>query len=235
MKKICLLILAVAFTGQTFAADLKIAMVDLRRAFAEYYKAKAASTKLQENVAKAKTEINERFETYKKLMDEIQKLDKDRNDPILSPEARAKKEAEFRNKAQELRSLEQDINEFKNRRQQQIDEEQRQQAKGLYDEIVKVVNDKAAVAGYDLVLDKSNVGLGGVPFLVYSKTGAVVDFTAEVIVELNKDAPPGAADAPPATISTTVTAPDAPKAEKPADKPSDKPSDSPKKRKKNTN
>jgi len=214
MKKAFILLFAVAFAGQSFAADLKIAMVDLRKAFAEFYKAKAASARLQENVDKAKQEINERFQTYKKLMDDIQKLDKERADPVLSPEARGKKEAEFRNKAQELRSLEQDINEFKTRRQQQIDEEQRQQAKGLYDEIVKVVNDKAAASGYDLVLDKSNLGLGGVPFLVYSKTGAVTDLTAEVIVELNKDAPAGAASAPTAELpKSSVTPEESPKTE----------------------
>lgn len=186
-----LLLLSLAPAAQS--AELKVGLVDLRRAFAEYYKSKEASAKLQENVAKAKEEINERFAAYKKLMDDVQKLDKERTDPVLSGEARGRKEAELRSKAQELRSLEQDINDFKGRRQAQIDEEQRQQAKGLYDEIVKVVNDKSASAGYDMVFDKSNLGMGGVPFLVYSKAGAVEDFTSEVIVELNKNAPAGAA------------------------------------------
>ncbi len=171
------------------AADLKIGLVDLRKAFSEYHKSKEASTTLQQHVAEAKEQINERFAAYKKLMDEVQKLDKERTDPVLGVEARGRKEAELKGKAQELRSLEQDINEFKNRRQQQIDEEQRQQASGLYAEIVKVVNDKAAATGYDLVFDKSNLGVGGVPFLVFSKAGAVNDFTSEVIVELNKNAP----------------------------------------------
>lgn len=224
--------MAAAFAAPTFAADLKIAMVDLRKAFAEYYKAKEASARLQDNVRKAKEEMNERFETYKTLTGEIQKLEKDRSDPVLSPEARGRKEAEWRNKAQELRSLETDINEFRGRRQQQIDEEQRQQAKALYEEILKVVNEKSAAAGYDMVFDKSNLGLGGVPFLVYSKAGAVEDFTAEVIVELNKDAPAGAAAAPPATLpGATPPAVDAPKTEKATEAPA-KGSDTPKKKKK---
>jgi len=45
---------------------------------------------------------------------------------------------------------------------------------------------------YDLVFDKSNLGVGGVPFLVYSKAGAVEDFTRhEVIVELSWERPGG--------------------------------------------
>lgn len=193
MKYLVPIFLCLSVVSRALPADLKVGLVDLRKAFAEYYKSKDASTTLQSHVSEAKEQINERFAKYKALMDEIQKLDKERTDPVLSGEARNKKDADFRNKAQELRSLEQDINEFKGRRQAQIDEEQRQQAKGIYDEIVKVVNDKAALAGFDLVLDKSNVGIGGVPFLVYSKTGAVIDFTSEVIVELNKNAPAGGA------------------------------------------
>lgn len=191
MKYLVPVFLCLSIVSRAFPADLKLGLVDLRKAFAEYYKSKEASTILQSHVSEAKEQINERFAKYKALMEEIQKLDKERTDPVLSADSRNKKDADFRNKAQELRSLEQDINEFKGKRQAQIDEEQRQQAKGIYDEIVKVVNDKAAQSGFDLVLDKSNVGIGGVPFLVYSKTGAVVDFTAEVIIELNKNAPAG--------------------------------------------
>ena len=233
MKQIAILCMAAVFAAPTFAADLKIAMVDLRKAFAEYYKAKEASARLQDNVSKAKEEINERFATYKNLMGEITKLDKERQDPVLSAEARGKKEAEFRNKAQELRSLEQDINEFKGRRQQQIDEEQRQQAKALYDDIIKAVNAKSEKAGYDMVFDKSNLGLGGVPFMVFSKPGAVEDFTAEVIVELNKDAPAGAAAAPAATPpGPTSETPKLDKTPEPSKSDSGKSSDTPKKKKK---
>lgn len=192
MKRALILSILFSFFAPALpAAELKVGLVDLRKAFSEYYKSKEASNTLQRNVSEAKEQINERFAAYKKLMDDVQKLDKERTDPVLGPEARGKKEAELRGKAQELRSLEQDINDFKNRRQQQIDEEQRQQASALYAEIVKVVNDKAAASAYDLVFDKSNLGVGGVPFLVYSKAGAVEDFTAEVIVELNKNAPAG--------------------------------------------
>jgi outer membrane protein len=212
MKSRLSILLTVLLAAQSFAADVKIGLVDLRRAFAEYWRSKDASSKLQENLGKAREEINERLAAYKKLMDDVQKRDKERQDPVLNNDARAKIEADLRNKAQELRSLEQDINEFKGKRQSQLDEEQRQQAKGIYDEIIKVVNDKAAAAGYDLVLDKSNLGMGAVPFLVYSKAGSVPDFTPEVIVELNKNAPAGT-----------------PAEEKPAEKPSEKKTDAPSK------
>ena len=73
-----------------------------------------------------------------------------------------------------------------------------QQRKGLYDEILKVITEKAKSDGYDLVFDKSGVSASLMPFLLFSKDGVATDFTPELIIELNKNAPAGGS-APPAT------------------------------------
>lgn len=184
------------------AADLKIGVVDMSKAFAEYYKTKGAQATLQENAAKAKEQLADRFATLKKLADEIEKIKKEAQDPVLSESIRAKKRSEFESKAQEIRSLERDIGEFRQLRENQLQTEGMQQRKGLYDEILKVVSDKAKADGYDLVFDKSGLGAMGLPFLVHAKEGTTQDFTAEVVVELNKGAPaegavPAAAPAAP--------------------------------------
>ena len=44
-----------------------------------------ASSALQQHVQEAKEQINERFAAYKKLMDDVQKKDKERTDPVLGP------------------------------------------------------------------------------------------------------------------------------------------------------
>ena len=64
--------------------------------------------------------------------------------------------------------------------------------KGIYDEILVVVKDKAGKEAYDFVFDKSGLSLSTVPVLIYYKDA--VDFTDEVIVELNKDAPADGAE-----------------------------------------
>ena len=148
-----------------------------------------AAGKLQENVAKVKEELNERWAAYKKLMDDAEKLDKKRRDPVLNADSRAKSEAELQSKAQGIKSLERDITEFQQRRQGQLQQEQLQERKGLYDEIMLVVSEKAKKAGYDIVLDKTGVGASGVPFILHAKDGAMEDFTGEVTGELNKNAP----------------------------------------------
>ena len=191
MKKLVLLAFALCSLSSLSAADLKFGVVDMQKAFADFYKTKDASGKFKDNVDKAQREVNERWSVYKNLLGEIQKLQKETQDPIVNNETRNKKGAELQDKAKELRALEQEIGEFQNRRQGQLKQEDLQIRKGLYDEILAVVKDKAKAENYDFVFDKSGISLTTVPVLLYYKDA--VDFTDQVIVELNKDAPPESA------------------------------------------
>lgn len=193
MKSLSLIALASILTATASAADLKIGVVDMAKAFAEYYKTKAANSQLQENAQKAKEELGERMAALKKLADDLEGIRKEAQDPVRSEEIRAKKRSEFESKANEMRSLDKDIQEFRQRRESQLQQEGMQQRKGLYDEILKVVSEKSKADGYDLVFDKSGVSASLMPFLIHAKEGVAADFTAEIIVELNKDAPAGAA------------------------------------------
>lgn len=187
MKKLALILLSLCCISAAPAAELKFGVVDMQKAFADFYKTKDASDKFKDNVDKAQREVNERWSVYKNLLGEIQKLQKETQDPILSNDQKNKKGAELQDKAKELRALEQEIGEFQNRRQGQLKQEDLQIRKGLYDEIIAVVKDKAKTDGYDFVFDKSGVSLTTVPVLLFYKDA--VDFTDQVVVELNKDAP----------------------------------------------
>jgi outer membrane protein len=70
--------------------------------------------------------------------------------------------------------------------------------KGIYDEILVVVKEKAKADGYDFIFDKSGMSLSTVPVLIYYKDA--VDVTDLIIVELNKGAP---AAAPAASATAT--------------------------------
>jgi outer membrane protein len=187
MKKTALIAFVLSSFCAAHAADLKFGVVDMQKAFAEFHKTKDASGKFKDNVDKAQREVNERWSVYKNLLGEIQKLQKEAQDPIVNNETRAKKGAELQDKAKELRALEQEIGEFQNRRQGQLKQEDLQIRKGLYDEIIAIVKDKAKLENYDFVFDKSGISLTTVPVLLYYKDA--VDFTDQVVVELNKDAP----------------------------------------------
>lgn len=200
MKKLTLIALLVSSVFSASAADLKFGVVDMQKAFADFHKTKDASGKFKENVDKAQREVNERWTVYKNLLGEIQKLQKEAQDPIVNNETRGKKGAELQEKAKELRALEQEIGEFQNRRQGQLKQEDLQIRKGLYDEIVAVVKEKAKGDGYDFVFDKSGVSLSTVPVLLFYKDA--VDFTDQIVVELNKDAPADAGAAKPEAGAT---------------------------------
>lgn len=179
-------------TLASHAADLKFGVVDMQKAFAEFHKTKDASAKFKENVDKATQEVNDRWSVYKNMLGDIQKIQKEAQDPILTADERAKRGASLQEKVKEVRALEQEIGEFQNRRQGQLKQEDAQIRKGLYEEILVVVKDKAKADGYDFVFDKSGMSLSTVPVLLYYKDA--VDFTDQVVVELNKNASAGEAE-----------------------------------------
>ena len=191
MKFPAIALASLFLVSNAMAADLKFGVVDMVKSFTEFYKTKDASNKMKGNKDKAMSEMNERYAAYKTLLSETQKLAKEAQDPILTQDARANAQVKAQDKAKEVHSLEQDINEFQQRRTMQLRQEEMELQKGIYEEIVAVVKDKSKAGGYDLVFDKSGVSMSTVPVLLYFKDA--VDFTDEVIVELNKNAPPESA------------------------------------------
>ena len=109
------------------------------------------------------------------------------NDPGISDDLRAQKRREGEELAAEARSLEQEIREFRLRRERQLQEQVARLNRGLIIEIRTAVERQARERGFDLLLDKSAAGLNGFPFLIYSKDAA--DFTEEALTELNRAAP----------------------------------------------
>ena len=192
MKYFTIFALLALQTVSLHAADIKFGVVDMAKAFAEFHKTKESAEKFKGNVTKAQQEMNERWDVYKSLLGDIQQLKKEMQDPITTQQEKAKVAADFEEKTKELRALEQEITEAQNRRQQQLKQEDMQIRKGIYDEILVVVKDKAGKEVYDFVFDKSGLSLSTVPVLIYYKDA--VDFTDEVIVELNKNAPTDGAE-----------------------------------------
>ena len=172
------------------AADLKIGVIDMSKVFQEFHKTKTAAEKYKGNYEKAHQEMQEHQEVYKNLANEAQKLQKIAQDPIITPEQRAKYGAELNEKLKEIRSMEMEMQEFADRRQQQLKQEDMQIRKGLYEEILVVVRDRSKKDAFDIVFDKTGVSLSTVPIILHVREGAATDLTDQLIVELNKDAPP---------------------------------------------
>jgi outer membrane protein len=205
MKKLLIIALGamLALPVVTFAqGTVKFGTVDMNRAFKEYNKTKDAEAKINEAKNAAKKEYDDRADAYKKALDEINNLNKQLDAPALSADAKTQKAKERDDKIANIKNMEREINEFRQTRERQLQEQALRMREGIVKEITDVVMEKVKANNLDLVFDKSGMSLNGVPLLMYSKEN--VDFTNDIILVLNK---PGRAPAVSTTTDKTTTAP----------------------------
>ena len=189
MKKFLSFALAtgLAFPIASFAqTNLKIGTVDMQRAFKEYYKTKDSESKVNDAKNAAKKEFDDRAEGYKKALDEVNKLNQQLDAPALSADAKAQKSKERDEKIANIKSMEREINEFRQTREQQLQQQAMRMRESIVQEITEIVLERVKANGMDLVFDKSGQSTNYVPIVLYSRDSA--DFTAEIITALNKKA-----------------------------------------------
>src|SRR5437868_3382499 len=187
MKKLLslALVLTIALPLCAFAQGaLKIGTVDMNRAFKEYGKTKEAEKKINDARDSAKKEFDDRADQYKKALEEVNNLNKQLDAPALSADAKTQKAKERDEKITNIKNMEREINEFRQTRERQLQEQALRMREGIVKEITDVVMDKVKANGYDFVFDKSGMSLNGVPLMMYAKDN--VDFTNDVITVLNK-------------------------------------------------
>jgi outer membrane protein len=186
------LLTAGAASAQT---QMKIGIVDMKRVFQEYYKTKEAEKKVNEDKSKAKKDLDARHAEMQKLVTAWEAATKIVQDKLVNPELKAQKQQELAKLTSEIKALEREIDEFRRRREQQLQEQVMRMRKGLLEDISQHVEEKSKLDNYDLVFDKSGVSPSGVKFLLHSKDA--VDFSNEILTDLNKNAPKDFKAAPP--------------------------------------
>jgi len=212
MKKILTIVLGsmLALPIASFAqGTLKIGTVDMNRAFKEYNKTKDAEAKINEAKNAAKKEYDDRADAYKKALDEINNLNKQLDSTALTTEAKAAKAKDRDDKIANIKNMEREINEFRQTRERQLQEQALRMREGIVKEITEVVMDKVKTNNLDVVFDKSGMSLNGVPILMYSKDS--FDFTSDIVTVLNKPGRASSVDKPAPAVSPAASAPAAPK------------------------
>jgi outer membrane protein len=165
-------------------AQIKIGTVDMERALKEYRKTKEAEAKLNEAAKAAKKEFDERADAYKKALEEINKLNAQLETPVLTADAKAVKAKERDEKIANIKNMEREINEFRQTREQQLQQQMLRLREGIVKEITDVVMERGKSRNLDLVFDKSGASLNRFSPILFSPES--MDFTAEVLAELNK-------------------------------------------------
>ena len=105
--------------------------------------------------------------------------------PALSADGKDAKSKERDDLIQETKNLEREINEFRETREKQLQEQAVRMRNGIVDEITKLVLEKVKDENYDLVMDRSGLSLNGVPILIFAKDG--LDFSDDIVTATQQE------------------------------------------------
>lgn len=186
-----------ASAASSHAQGVKVGTVDMNKIFSSYFKTKDAETRINEARASAKKELDDRIDTYKKNVDQINKLNDDLQKPELSKEKKDETSKKRDDLIAETKNLEREISEFRQTREKQLMDQAMRMRNGIVDEITKLVQDKVKSENFDLVLDRSGLSSNSVPIVLFSRDN--MDFSDEIITQLNKNKRDTSSSAPAAT------------------------------------
>jgi len=199
MKKTTILLVcavAMAFTGVARAqvSGGRIVTVDLNRVFNEYYKTVASTAKLKETAESYNKEQDELLAQFRKLSDELAKLQEEQDKPEYTDEVKAQKRKLVSAKLDQIKAKEQEIQNYRRTHAEMLQQQQERMRQGILKEIQEVIAKEARDLGYLYVLDKSGVTFNRVPTIIYSQDS--LDITEDILKVLNKNAPKTATETP---------------------------------------
>ncbi|OEU62910.1 MAG: hypothetical protein BA870_00630 [Desulfuromonadales bacterium C00003094] len=149
-----------------FAADMKVAFVDLQKALMECDAGLAAKGSMGQRVKEFQTTAQQRQQTLKNLNQELEK-----KKLMLSATARAEKEQDYQQKTKDFQRFIKDA-------QEELQQEEARLGRNILEGLSKVIKDLGDKDGYTLVLERSNGAL------LYADDS--IDLTDKVIAAYNK-------------------------------------------------
>jgi len=175
------------FLSTSALAQTKIATVDLKKLFDNYYKTKLAQAAIQERATQLDKDDKGMKDDFKKSGEDYQKLLDQANDQALSADERDKRRQAAADKLKELQSSKNAIDQFERQAQTTLAEQRQRMRDNILIEIKKAVTDKAHAAGDSLVFDTAAETINNTTAIVYSSGD--YDLTDAVLAQLNAGAP----------------------------------------------
>jgi outer membrane protein len=198
--------LLLAFTSIPALAQNKIATVDLKKVFDNYYKTKLATQAIQERADDLDKDYTSMATDLKKRSDQYQELLASANDQAVSSDERDKRRQSADDLFKQLQDSKAAIEQFERQAQVTISDQRQRMRDNILAEIKKTVADKAKTGGDSLVLDTAGQTIAGTPSIIYSD--GTNDLTDAVLKQLNASAPPDLPDnAAPSVFMSTNTLP----------------------------
>ena len=178
-----LLTLAHGASAQDFS---KIAVIDYNTILKDYYKAKDSQKQMEDLAANYQKERNERDAGLKTLVDSINGLQKDLQDPALSDAKKKEKENQLKAKGEEGQVKQREMMAFAQTASKILEDKRQRLTQELREDINKALG-QVAKNKYNMVFVRPQVPSPGA--LIFSD--GMDDVTQQVLAILNKDAPAG--------------------------------------------
>ncbi len=165
----------------------RIATVDLRKVFDNYWKTKQADVALKDRAADIEKEHKSMLDDWKKAKEDYQTLLTEANNQTLSLEERDKRKKSAEDKFKQIKESEDAITQYERQARTTLDEQKKRMRDSILEEIRTTVNGKAKAAGYALVFDTVAESANNTPVILYSNNEN--DITEAVLSQLNAGAP----------------------------------------------
>lgn len=169
------------------AAQQKIATLDLKKIFDEFYKTKLADALIRDEAAGITKDLKAVDDQRQKLVGEYKNAVEEAQNQAISVEEREKRKKVSEEKLIQINALEQQFKSMQRSADSTLGEKQARAREKILKEIQAVVAARAKAGGYTMVLDTAGEGLSRTPVVFY--TTGQDDLTAAIIKELNTNAP----------------------------------------------
>ena len=186
MKKIWLGAAVCALAATGWAAELKIATVDLDKVFSAHPRTVAAEADLKKAEEAIETELETLKAEGRALQEEVAKLRDAAKNPLLTDEARSLKRDEAEEKLTELQEFELRARRLQETKLKQMREQVLKSRQSIVDELMEAVNQFAKANEFDLVLDRSGLTMNAVPLVAFADPE--LDVTDKLIAYLQAKA-----------------------------------------------
>jgi len=169
------------------AAETKIAIIDLKRIFDNYWKTKQANADLEEQKADIEKKRKGMLDDYQKANEEFKKLMESASDQAVSTDERDKRKSAAERKNSEIKEIEQTIKLYQQNSEENLRLYLGRARERIIREIRDLVDAKSKGGGYTLVIDVAALSSTFTPVVLYNNGQS--DLTEEVLSTLNAGAP----------------------------------------------
>ncbi len=168
-------------------AQSRVATVDLRQLFDNYWKTKQAQAGIQDIASQLDKDDKSMKDDLNKATNDYQQLLAQANDQAISADERDRRKQAAADKLKQLEDHRSAIAQYENQAQATLNDKRQRMRDKILVEIQAAVNTAAKAGGYTLVIDTAAETVNATPMVVYHSNDN--DLTDAVLKQINAGAP----------------------------------------------